>query len=64
MCLILVATNVGRPCDALTTFMPAVLIAISNLSWGSFSYFGPEHKASFVLRIKGGEGFEEQGSIS
>ena len=34
------------------------------LSWGSFSYFDPEHKASFVLRIKSGEGFEEQGSIS
>ena len=31
------------------------------LSWGS-SYFDPEHKTSFVLRIKGGEGFEEQGS--
>ena len=48
MCLILVATSVGRPCDALTTFMPAVLIAISYA----------------VLGIKGGEGFEEQGSIS
>ena len=34
------------------------------LSWGSFSYFDPEHKTSFVLRIKSGEGFEEQGSIS
>ena len=34
------------------------------LSWGSFSFFDPELKASFVLRIKGGERFEEQGSIS
>ena len=34
------------------------------LSWGSFSNFDPEHKASFVLRIKSWEGFEEQSSIS
>ena len=28
----------------------------SILSWGSFSYFDPEHKANFVLKIKGGGG--------
>ena len=43
---------------------PRCLLLSVMLSWGSFSYFDPEHKASFVLRIKGGEGFEEQGSIS
>ena len=32
------------------------------LSQGSFSYFDPEHKVSFVLRIKGRGAFEEQGS--
>ena len=43
---------------------PQCLLQSLMLSWGSFSFFDPEHKASFVLRIKGGEGFEEQGSIS
>ena len=33
-------------------------------SWGSFSFVDPEHKVSFVLRMIGREGFEEQGSIS
>ena len=33
----------------------------SILSWGSFSYFDPEHKANFVLKIKGGGGEEGRG---
>ena len=43
---------------------PQCLLESFMFSWGSFSYFDPEHKASFVLRIKGVEVFEEQGSIS
>ena len=42
---------------------PQCLLQSLFLSWDSVSYFDPEHKASFVLRIKSGKGFEEQGSI-
>ena len=35
----LMATSVGRPCDALTTFMPAVLIAISYAFLGLRLFF-------------------------
>ena len=41
---------------------PQCLLKSLMLFQGYFSYFDPEHKAIFVLRIKGGEGFEEQGS--
>ena len=48
MCLILVTTSVGRPCDALTTFMPAeCLLQYLMLFSGSKAGKGLRNKVQF-----------------